>query len=221
MKLSRRKISTIFGVALIANTAHAQFGSLLGGGDNKGSGNIDADVKNFLDLSINIERSLSLASLAIVAAFQSETDRAKSQATFDEVKKTTDPKEAGAKFQEVSESTSAQMKKLAASADLGEQTKNLSEAKKKQVAAGVYNFLLGALKAKDLVPTGSAILKGATSNPMNFTKIIPVKDAVPRLISAGSLAADTIPQFVKVLQGANISVPTPSVSSKEENVSSV
>jgi len=214
MKLSRRKIGTVLGAALVANVAHAQFGALLGGSGDKSSGNLDADVKSFLDLSVNIERTLNAASLAIVAAFQSEEDRAKSQASLDEMKKTTDPKEAGAKFQAVSESTSAELKKLSASNDLAAKTKNLSAAKQKQVAAGVGNFLIGALQAKDLLPTGQAVMKGASSNPMNISKVIPVKDALPRLANAISLASDTIPQFVKVLQGANISVPTPTATAK-------
>jgi len=221
MKLSRRKIGTVLGAAFVTGAAHAQFGALLGGGGDKGSGNIETDVKNFLDLSVNIERTLYSASLAIIAAFQSEEERAKSQASLEEIKKSTDPKEAGARFQAVSESTSAQMKKLSASTDLADKTKNLSEAKQKQVAVGVGNFLLGALQAKDLLPSGQAVMKGVSSNPMNITKVIPVKDALPRLASAISLAADTIPQFVKVLQGANISVPAPTSKSTAEPINEI
>jgi len=222
MKYSRRKIGFAVGATLLATTANAQFGSLGGllGGD-KASGNIDTDVKNFLAKSVNIERTLNSAALAIVAAYANETDRAKLQGSLDEMKKTTDPKEAGAKFQEVSESTSAEMKKLTASSDLSAQTQNLSESKKKQIAVGVGNFLLGALQAKDLVPTGQTVMKGVSSNPMNIPKVIPVKDALPRLASAMSLAADTIPQFIKVLQGANIKVPEVSSSSKTENIDSI
>lgn len=224
MKYSRRQIGFAVGATLLASTANAQFGSLggmLGGGGDKASGNIDTDVKNFLAKSVNIERTLNSAALAIVAAYANEADRAKLQGSLDEMKKTTDPKEAGAKFQEVSESTSAEMKKLTASSDLSAQTQNLSESKKKQIAVGVGNFLLGALQAKDLVPTGQTVMKGVSSNPMNITKVIPVKDALPRLASAMSLAADTIPQFIKVLQGANIKVPEVSSSSKTENIDSI
>ena len=114
MKITRRDISLAAGASVVANLAHAQLGlgSLLGGGSDKGSGNIDTDVKSFLDKSINIEKTMYSAQLAIVAAYASEVDRAKMQGSLDEMKKTTDPKEAGAKFQEVSESSSAEMKKL-------------------------------------------------------------------------------------------------------------
>lgn len=224
MNLSRRKIGLTVGVTLMAGAANAQLGglgSLLGGSGDKASGNIDTDVKSFLDKSITIERTLNSAALAIVAAYANETDRAKMQGSLDEMKKTTDPKEAGAKFQAVSESTSAEMKKLTAGSDLTTQTQNLSEAKKKQIAIGVGNFLFGALQAKDLVPSGQSVMKGVSSNPMNVTKVIPVKDALPRLANAISLAADTIPQFVKVLQGANIKIPEVSSSSKTESIDSI
>lgn len=224
MNISRRKIGLTVGATLVTSAANAQFGSLgglLGGSGDKASGNIDTDVKSFLDKSISIERTLNSAALAIVAAYANETDRAKMQGSLDEMKKTTDPKEAGAKFQAVSESTSAEMKKLTASADLNTQTQNLSESKKKQIAIGVGNFLFGALQAKDLVPSGQSVIKGASSNPMNITKVLPVKDALPRLANAMSLAADTIPQFVKVLQGANIKVPEVSSSSKTESFDSI
>lgn len=207
MKLSRRKIGTFLGAAVIANVSQAQLPKLPGVGEKGGGGNIDADVKNFLDLSINIEKTLLSSSLAIIAAYQSEEERAKSQASYAEVQKTTEAKEAGAKFQAISESNKANMEKLSASSDFAEKTKNLSEAKQKQVAAGVFNFLIGALQAKDLLPTGQSIMQGATSNPMNITKVIPIKDAIPRLSTAMNLASTTIPKFVKVLQGANISIP--------------
>jgi hypothetical protein len=113
------------------------------------------------------------------------------------------------------------MKKLSASTDLAERTKNLSAEKQTQVAVGVGNFLIGALQAKDLLPSGQSVMKGVSSNPMNIAKVIPVKDALPRLANAISLASDTIPQFVKVLQGANISVPTPTAQSKPESLDTI
>jgi hypothetical protein len=223
MKLSRRQMTIAAAVTLLTGTAQAQFGNLGGmlGGGGKASGDVDTDVKAFLGKSINIEKTLNAAALAIVAAYASEADRAKLQGSLDEINKATDPKEADAKFQAVSESTSAEMKKLAASSDLSTQTQGLSAAKQKQVAVGVGNFLWGALQAKDLVPTGQAVMKGVSGNPMNITKVIPVKDALPRLVNAMSLAADTIPQFVKVMQGANIKVAEVSSSSKEEKIESL
>lgn len=216
---TRRQLSLLALAALAASPASAQLGGLLGGAKGGGSsGNVDVEVKNFLGKSMRIESTLNKAAVAIVAAYASEKDRAKLQASLDELGKQTDPKEAGAKFQEVSESTSAELKKLAASSDLTDRTKGLSEARQQQLLKGIGNFLLGALQAKDLAPTGQNVLSAAGANPMNLGKVLPVKDALPRLANAGTLAAQTIPQFVKVLQGANIKVPEVTTASKEESI---
>lgn len=223
MKKERRKLA--LGIGLMAVTpAHAQFGGLgglLGGLSSGGGGDVDNQVKGFLDKSFNIEMTLNKALLAIIAAYANDEDRAKYQARFQELGKVTDPKEAGAKFQEIASSSGADAKKLAAESDLEGRTKQLTAEKQKQVARGVVNFLLGALQAKDVVPMAQAIMQSVSSNPLALPKVIPVKDALPRLVNAISLAASTLPQFLKVLRGANIQVTEVSASTKEEKIDSI
>jgi hypothetical protein len=190
-----------------------QLGGLSGGGAQS-SGNLDGDVKAFLDTSTRVESTFNKASVAIAAAYDSEEKRAEWQAKFDSIGKSTDPKEAGANFQAISESTEAVLKKITQQKDFAEKTAAMSDAKKKMLAAAVGNFLLGALQAKDLAPTGQNVMKAAGSNPMNLGKVLPVKDALPRLINATTLAGSTLPEFVKVLKGANVEVPAITLSSK-------
>ena len=224
MKIERRNLVVAMSV-LASAPAHAQFGGLggmLGGkSGGGGGGDVDSQVKGFLDKSVSIETTLNKALLAIVAAYAKDEDRAKYQARFQELGKPTDPKEAGAKFQETYQSSEADAKKLASSADLETQTKQLTAEKQQQVAKGVLNFLLGAFQAKDVVPMGQNIMQSVSSNPMAIPKVVPVKDAIPRLTNAMSLAASTLPQFVKVLRGANIQVAEVSASTKEEKIESI
>jgi hypothetical protein len=49
---------------------------------------------------------------------------------------------------------------------------------------------------------------------MNITRVIPVKDALPLLGKVVSDAGSTIATFVKVAQGADISVPQAKADSK-------
>jgi hypothetical protein len=224
MKIERRKL--VVGMGLVATTpVYAQFGGLGGlvGGKSGGGGggDVDGQVKGFLDKSINIETTLNKALLAIVAAYSKDEDRAKYQARFQELGKQTDPKEAGAKFQETYQSSEADAKKLASTADLELQTKQLTAEKQQQVSKGVVNFLLGALQAKDVIPMGQNIMQSVSANPMALPKVLPIKDAVPRLTNAISLAASTMPQFVKVLRGANIKVADVTASTKEEKIESI
>lgn len=224
MNTSRRNLSILAISLCLAGPAAAQFGGLggmLGGGAKSSGGDIDADVGSFLNQSLRIESTINKAALAIVAAYQNEKDRATSQEMFEQISKATDPKEAGAKFQSVSESTAAEMKKLSASGDLAERTKSLSAEKQQQVAKGIANFLLGVLQSKDLVSSGQSMLTKASSNPMNLTKIIPVKDALPRLGNAASLAGSTIPKFIEVLKGASVKVNDVSTSSSEQDLGQI
>ena len=220
MKNTRRNI--VLGTLAAASVpAFAQFGGMLGGGKSAGGGNFDADLKSFMEKSFSIEATASKAGLAIVAAFASEQKRAEYQSMFSDVGKTTDPKEAGATFQKVQETATAEIKKLAESQDLETQTKNLSAEKQKQLAKGVGNYLLAVLKAKDILSSGQSLMSSVSSNPMNITKAAPVKDALSRLGNAASLAGNSLPKLVKALQGANVSVVAASASAKEEPIDSI
>ncbi|MGQ5462143.1 hypothetical protein ACT80S_11025 [Ramlibacter sp. MAHUQ-53] len=221
MTMKRRSLVT-GAVALTAAPAFAQFGGLLGGArGGSGGGNVDADVAAFLTKSFNIEKTLSKAYLAIAAAYLKEGELAKTRTLFEEVGKLTEPKEAGAKFQEVQQSALAELKRLGESKDLEAQTKALSAEKQQQVAKGVGNFLLGVFQSKDLVSTGQSLVSSVASNPMSVGKVLPVKDSLTRLGRAAELAGATLPAFVNVLKGVNVSVAPASTSSTEEKVDSI
>ena len=220
MKNTRRNI--VLGTLAAASVpAFAQFGGMLGGGKSAGGGNFDADLKTFMDKSFSIESTSIKAGLAIVAAFASEQKRAEYQSMFTDVGKQTDPKEAGATFQKVQETASAEIKKIAELQDLEAQTKNLSADKQKQLAKGVGNYLLAVLKAKDILSSGQNLMTSVSSNPMNLTKAAPIKDALSRLGNAASLAGSALPKLVKALQGANVSVVAASATAQEEKIDSI
>ena len=212
----QRRVILAAGLAMSSGTALAQFGGFLGGNKgSSGSGDFDTGLANFMKTSLGVEKTALQGKFAILAAYASEENRAKFQSMYQNVGKQTNPNEAGATFQAAHESSEAEMKKLSESKDLGEQTKKLDEQKKKLLAVGVSNFLIGALQAKDLLTSGQSIISGAASNPMNLSKISPVKDAVSRLSNAVSLASDAIPKFVDALKGANVSVAPVTATSKE------
>lgn len=216
MKFNRIFLVSLALFASVSLPAHAQLGGLMGGAKSSSNGgDLDTEVRTFLDKSVRVESTISRASLAIVAAYSSEENRAKLQSQLDEVNKITDPKEAGAKFKAISESTDAEMKKIGAEQDLADRTAKLSEAKKQMLVKALGNYLLGALQAMDLAPSGQNVMKLAGSNPLAVGKVLPVKDALPRLANATTLAGSSIPKFVSALRGVNVSVPEVSASSKE------
>ncbi len=223
MNKSRRNIIVgTLPLLAVGTPAFAQFGGMLGGGNrSSGGGNIDADISAFLGKSFNIEMTASKAYLAIAAAFASETKRAEFQTLFNDVGKQTNPQEAGAKFQQVRETTEAEIKRLSEEKDLGEKTKELSAEKQRSLARGVGNLLLAGLQAKDLVPIGQGIISGVGANPMAVTKLSPVKDAISRLQTAITMAGSSMPKLMTALSGANVSVAPASSSSKEEPITAI
>ena len=221
MKIERRKLVVAVSAAL-SSPAFAQFGGLLGFMSGGGGGDVAGQVKAFLEKSIKIEMTLNKSLLAITAAYAKDEDRAKKQALFNDLGKQTDPKEAGAKFQEAYSSNEAEAKKLTESKELDEQTKKLTVERQQQVAKGVVNFLVGALQAKlELIPVGQGIVQGVGLNPFAIVEVVPLKDALPRLGNAVSLAATTIPKFISVLRGANIKVPDVGADTKEEPMEAI
>jgi hypothetical protein len=220
-KFAIQSIASVLTYSLLG-TASAQFGGLLGGGKGSGgSGNIEADVKSFLDRSFKIEITASKAYLAIVAAYAKEEDRAKYQSLFQDVGKLTDPKESGAKLQQVRESTEAEIKRLAESKDLKDMTAKLSEEKQKQIGKGVQNILYAAFQAKGVIDSGKSVITSVSKNPMDIPKVEPVKGAVERLGSAASLAGGAMGKFVDVLGGVNVKVESSGSSAKEESIDSL
>ena len=221
MQQIRRKLLSALPLALMASTASAQFGGLLGGRAGGGGGNIDADISDFFGKSFNVEKTASRAYLAIAGAFASEEERAKLQALLSDVNNLTNPQESGAKLQQVIETTDASIKRASEEKNLDEKVKSMSADKQKQLAAGVGNLLLAAFQGKDILSTGQRIVSSVGANPMAVTKLPPLKDALTRLGKAASTAGSAMPKLIDALNGANVSVTPASSSSKEEKIDSV
>jgi hypothetical protein len=209
----------------LSGTAMAQFGglgSMMGGSkSNASSGNIDADVKGFLEKSHVVNKLSAIALVAISAAYDKDSDMAGAQAKIAKLNSVTDPKEQQALVAEVQKTEGAKVAQLAQASDLADQTKSLSQEKQKLVGAAVSNFLIAGLRATELGKSGQGIVQGAAGNPMAITKIVPVKDALPLLGDAAGNATKVMPKFVDVLRGANVDVPKVTADSKEVAITSI
>ena len=198
--------------------AHAQFGGLgglLGGGSSGGgAGDIDGQVKSFVDGSVQINNLVVSYLSAINAAYASDSDAAQIRAKADAYAKATDPKEKDALAAEIVKTQSAKLEELTKSTDAVERTKKLDATKRKQVLDSLVNFGIGALRAVGLTDTGKSIVSSIGSNPMNITKVVPVKDALPLLADAISTSTKVIPGYYKVLRGANIEPPKVTAETK-------
>lgn len=207
-----------------AGTANAQLGGLggmLGGGKastGKASGDITADVNSFLDKSALTSALSTRALLSINAAFASDEKLADKRAKLASLSGITNPQELLAKSNELYKSESAEAETRYSSGTMEQEMKGLSAEKKKMIGQALLNFGIGGLQAVDLTKSGQAIVQGAAANPMNISKVAPVKDALPTLGKVASDAGGFLTGVVKLAKGANIAVVTPKADSKPVDV---
>ena len=186
------------------------------GGDDKGaaSGNIEADVADFVAKTAQM-RDVAYASMTtIVAAYADETQLAKMKAEDEELNKKTDAKENGAAKTALIKTREAQLAELQKQKDIGEKTKALSAEKQQKVAKGLFSFGIAALSAPVLMDKGQKIVSSVSLT--NVMKVLPVKDSLPMLADFVKYGSGTIGGFVKIVKGANIEVKAPAADSKPE-----
>jgi len=190
---------------------------MLGGGGG-GGGDVSGEVAAFIAKSQVLSGLASRSVTAINAAFSSEEESAKKRAALEAIDKITDTSEKEAKKAALYESESAETKRKLESGEMEKAIGSLSEDKKKQVAASLGNFSIGALQAIDLFKTGQDLVQKVASNPMNIPKVAPVKDALPLLKKVGSDAGSLFAGVIKLARGAQISVPEVKSDSKPVDV---
>lgn len=187
----------------------------VGGGETAAaSGDVEADVKDFLSKTADMRDVAYISMTTIVAAFADETQLAKMKAEDEELNKKTDAKENGAAKTALIKTREAQLAQLKDQKDIGEKTKALSAEKQKKVANGLFSFAIAALNAPVLMDKGQKIVSGVSMT--NISKVLPVKDSLPMLADFVKYGTGTIGGFVKIVKGANIEVKTPAADSKPE-----
>jgi hypothetical protein len=199
-----------------ANAQLGGLGGMLGG--NKASagasGDVAADVNTFVNKSAALSMLSGRAVMAINAAFASDTELAEKRAKMASFANITNPKEQLAKFEEVYKSEKAEAQARLDSGEMEKRMGTLSEEKKKMIGAALLNFGISSLQAVELTKSGQALIQSVSSNPMNLTKIGPVKDALPLLGKVAGDSGSFLLGVTKVARGANITVQAPKVDSK-------
>jgi hypothetical protein len=175
------------------------------GGDEKPSGNIEADVTDFSAKSAALAKVANESLVSINSAFDTEEIIAAKKAELSKIDAMTDPKEKGAATAKLNESESAQAAKNLKSADAEQKVKSLTAVKQKKMSAALLNFGIAALNAPALISKGKDILSGASLT--NAMKVLPVKDALPLIGRFVSDGGSTIAGFIKIAKGANIAIP--------------
>ena len=157
--------------ATISSQALAQFPGVPGIPAMNGAASAPADIDGFLSSASTAEHLVGQSALHIDLAL----------ASGDQAQKLRDEQAAAAAIQDPKEKAAA-VSKLEADAaatanalDYDAASKTLAAEKdankSKEVGAAIYNLALGLLKDKDALDQGQAVVRAATSNPMNAMRM--------------------------------------------------
>lgn len=214
------KTAIVAACLMLSNAANAQFGgmaSMLGGGASA-SGDIATEVASFMTKTSVLSELTTRSVTSINAAFSTDEEIAAKRAALQAIEQITDPKERGKKMAVMYESEVAEGNRKLSSGEMEKKMGGLDAEKKKQVGGALLNFGIGALQAVDLTRVGQGIVQKTASNPMNISKVIPVKDALPILGKVAGDAGGFVAGVMKLAKGANISVQAVKVDSKPVDV---
>jgi len=211
-----KKIVLIGSLLLVSFSAVAFDLPKIGGGDKgASSGNIEADVADFVAKSTQMRDIAYNSMLTIVAAYADEKELAALKAKDEEISKKTDPQENGAAKAAQIKTLEAKLAEYKNQKDIGEKTKALTAEKQKKVATSLFNFAIAALNAPVLMDKGQKIVSGVSLTSIG--KVLPVKDSLPMLADFVKYGAGTISGFANIAKGANIEVKATTATSAPES----
>lgn len=187
----------------------------LGGDKAAASGNIEADVAEFLNKSNELSEIANKALGAINSAFRTEEEVAASKAALEAAAKITNPGEKAAAMAKVQASEQATFDKNVQDKATQEKMKNLSDDKKKLLTKATLNLGLSFLKIPSLLDQGKKVISGASLT--NVMKVMPVKDALPSLQKYVTGTAASLAGFIKVAKGADIQISETTSNSSNQN----
>jgi hypothetical protein len=197
----------------IATNASAQFGlPSLGGSKPSGGADVGELVTKFNAQNALISSAVANSLEQIIAALGDKTLIATEKEKYEAIQKVTDPQEKAKQEGTLIKEAAGEAQKLLDSKDAQEKMKNLAPQMQQKVAKAIFNVGVAALQVPGMLDTGKKAIEAVGSNPMQISKVIPIKDGV-------ALFADALPKMVqigssgvKLLQDVKVKAETPSAS---------
>jgi len=217
----RTSVQVIAAALLVGATATASAGlpglSLpsLGGSSSGAPVDVDGFLKN-----AGVAETLMRSSLDhLVTSLASKEQIAQIDALKKQAAEKTDAKERGAVEQEVTKSQAAALNSIDFDKAANEDVKKMDSQQKQKLAGAAYNFMLAALKDKELVGQSSGVISGMSSSPANLSKLGTVKDVAGSLKNQVELAANLATKMPKVFSAVGVKNPPTKASDAPQAVS--
>lgn len=209
-------VALILGVSTTASAGLGSLGGLIPGAQ-KGAATVDVDgfLKNAGIAEALMRTSLDQLATSLASKEQiAQIDALKKQAA-----EKTDAKEKGAVDQEVAKSQAAVLNSLDFDKVANEDVKKMDAKQKQKLAGAATNFVLAALKDKELLSQSSTVVSSLGSNPANLSKLGTVKDAASSLKNQLELAGSLATKVPKVFSAVGVKNPPTKASDEPVAVS--
>ncbi len=197
-----------------SSTAYAQFGGLLGGSKPAATADIGAQVEAFNANSLLLNKAVGFALLQVKAALGSKEDMAAVKAKSESLSKTTDAKEAGEIAGTILKDDKGAALALLKDKDAKAKMEKLSPAMQQAVAKSLLAAGIASLQMPALAKTGQNILSGAGSNPMNISKLLPVKTGLSSISDALPVLPGLVAAGFQLMRDVKVDPGNPTADSK-------
>jgi len=212
------KLITLCLVAGLSTAAQAQFGlPSLGGSSSSSGGDVTAQVDSFNKDAKLIKEALAFALVQISGALGDKTQREAARASAANLAKNTNTKEAENIQGTILKEKAAETTAILASKEGKERMEKLDPEMKKKVADAILAVGISALKLPNTLSTGKKIMESVGSNPMNITKVLPVKDGIVLFAEVLPKLPDLVSTGFKMMRDVKMEPGNPSADATLKN----
>lgn len=202
---------------IIVGVAQAQLGGLgalkkLGGSSDtadSAGGDITAQVAQFNDQAAVMRETVFYALMQVKVAFATKEEIAKAREQQSQIEKITDPKERASRQGSVIKEDAAAVQEKFKAADVDAKLKNMKPEMQKAVGDALLSVAIATLNAPDLLNRANGIIQSAASNPMNLTKVAPVKDGAVMLKEVAQNLPGLVSTGFKLMAKVNVNPGSP------------
>lgn len=178
-----------------------------------GSAAQPVDVEGFMNKASETNFMFQQSALLLTTFLGDKSKVAALDTELKAIQAIADPKERNAKMKQLAADNKAVSDEVFANKEKAqEELSKLQGEQRERVIAAAFNFALGVIQAKELVPAGQSALASIQSNPMQAAKLLGIKNTISDLtgiVGNSTLALTTVPSLFKA---ANIDAPLPASS---------
>lgn len=193
----------LIGVSTTASAGLGGLTSLLPGKTATSAVDVDGFLKNAALAEALMRTSLDQMATSLATKEEiAQIDALKKQAA-----EKTDAKEKGAIEQEIAKSQAAMLNARDFDKVANEDVKKMDAKQKEKLAGAATNFVLAALKDRELLSQSGTVLSSLSSNPANLSKLGTIKDAASSLKNQLEVAGSLATKVPKVFSAVGVKNP--------------